>query len=151
MPVHRSWPMLDTPHFRCLHPDTDQSVYRMQLKPWASFGSNTHSLRDTFGSQLRNNCLPSLPCFALSPTCFAHAYASRRLTLGTRAGLEPQRGGKAVTVLPLVISRLHDKMKHSPATPQEYDGGNPTLLHAVMRERSEERRVGKECRSRWSP
>ena len=56
------------------------------------------------------------------------------ITLGTRAGLEPQRGGKAVTVLPLVISRLHDKMKHSPATPQEYDGGNPTLLHAVMRE-----------------
>tara|TARA_R110001583_G_C5654009_1_gene409018 strand:+ start:2671 stop:2772 length:102 start_codon:yes stop_codon:yes gene_type:complete len=25
-----------------------------------------------------------------------------RLTLGTRAGLKPQRGGKAVTVLPLV-------------------------------------------------
>ena len=56
------------------------------------------------------------------------------LTLGTRADLEPQRGGKAVTVLPLVISRLHDNRKYSHATPPEFDDGNPTLLHAVMHE-----------------
>ena len=29
--------------------------------------------------------------------------------------------------------------------------GVPALLRAVGAERSEERRVGKECRSRWSP
>ena len=74
---------------------------------------------------LSNNCLKKIN---------TQLFFLIRLTLGTRADLEPQRGGKAVTVLPLVISRLHDKMKHSPATPQEYDGGNPTLLHAVMRE-----------------
>src|SRR5256885_8718449 len=27
----------------------------------------------------------------------------------------------------------------------------PTILNAELKERSEERRVGKECRSRWSP
>ena len=29
--------------------------------------------------------------------------------------------------------------------------GNPALLRIVPYTRSEERRVGKECRSRWSP
>ena len=29
--------------------------------------------------------------------------------------------------------------------------GRQTLKHCATRERSEERRVGKECRSRWSP
>src|SRR5690554_6858456 len=60
--------------------------------------------------------------------------SSKCLTLGTRAYLEPQRGGKAVTVLPLVISRLHDNRIYSHATPPEFDDGNPTLLHAVMHE-----------------
>ena len=36
----------------------------------------------------------------------------------------------------------------------EYDGETPVLLHSgsiQTQKRSEERRVGKECRSRWSP
>ena len=31
------------------------------------------------------------------------------------------------------------------------DGGLPAVLFENFEERSEERRVGKECRSRWSP
>jgi hypothetical protein len=37
-----------------------------------------------------------------SEYCRTHPYSSH-ITLGTRAALEPQRGGKTVTVLPLVM------------------------------------------------
>src|SRR4026209_653985 len=33
----------------------------------------------------------------------------------------------------------------------DWHGLDPDVLHAAERRRSEERRVGKECRSRWSP
>ena len=41
--------------------------------------------------------------------------------------------------------------KLDPASTFEKDGFRETLLTMYSHTRSEERRVGKECRSRWSP
>src|SRR5438093_13626335 len=45
------------------------------------------------------------------------------------------------------------RVEGAPAAPTADDDGPDLLDHAVetVEERSEERRVGKECRSRWSP
>ena len=42
-------------------------------------------------------------------------------------------------------------IQHPKDLPDEIPGKGPNITYAGYRSRSEERRVGKECRSRWSP
>src|SRR5262244_2877671 len=43
----------------------------------------------------------------------------------------------------------HSNREEEPQSHERHDHGRTTVAH--QRKRSEERRVGKECRSRWSP
>src|SRR2546422_5080068 len=64
----------------------------------------------------------------------------------------------ALPILPVLIVDdnpvnrrvLHDLLLRWKMKPTVADGG-PAALRALADARSEERRVGKECRSRWSP
>ena len=51
----------------------------------------------------------------------------------------------ALTVLAIVVVFVHGKLNVG----IDFAGGTQVVVR--LRERSEERRVGKECRSRWSP
>src|SRR3712207_855392 len=72
----------------------------------------------------------------------------------------PNRGrrlGQAFVMareLPAAVAHLHVHYLHTPASVVRYAAlvtGRPWTFSAHAKDRSEERRVGKECRSRWSP
>ena len=46
---------------------------------------------------------------------------------------------------------VHALFEQAPTRYAERQGGYTRIVRTVSRRRSEERRVGKECRSRWSP
>ena len=48
-------------------------------------------------------------------------------------------------------SRIHKKRAENGVRAREMDTANNNTREKVLSIRSEERRVGKECRSRWSP
>ena len=52
--------------------------------------------------------------------------------------------------LPLPAERFARQRLHALAKVEGHHDGKPTVLFLCV-QRSEERRVGKECRSRWSP
>ena len=49
------------------------------------------------------------------------------------------------------LPKVNACMKQVVQMDVNYDNGGPHLYLGLMNSRSEERRVGKECRSRWSP
>ena len=66
-----------------------------------------------------------------------------------------ERFGKGEMQLPFVLQSA-EVMKSAVALLEPHmektdEGGKGTIVLATVRGRSEERRVGKECRSRWSP
>src|SRR2546427_13095799 len=58
--------------------------------------------------------------------------------------LQDARGGK-------VVAKSRKEMATAQAPAAKPSARNAAFLPVVQRSRSEERRVGKECRSRWSP
>src|SRR3712207_9232412 len=77
----------------------------------------------------------------------------RRLGLYVPGGLAPLLSSVVMNVVPAQIAGVESIAVTSP--PQRDNGGlpDPGVLAAcaLLGVRSEERRVGKECRSRWSP
>ena len=50
-----------------------------------------------------------------------------------------------------ILNYLNFHLVHGESLVLELPSGNPTDYTCCQHQRSEERRVGKECRSRWSP
>ena len=71
-------------------------------------------------------------------------------TLQIHAGLQPDEptGARGVAIYPTAAYRFKN-CDHAARLFELSEGGN--IYTRLQNPRSEERRVGKECRSRWSP
>ena len=61
------------------------------------------------------------------------------------------QGSRPEPIIHRVVNVWNDSGKHYYATKGDRNAGQRDEEKAIGEERSEERRVGKECRSRWSP
>ena len=89
----------------------------------------------------------------VSVTDNSREYAAA-LPFAIRRGLEAvglAAEGYAKKETPVDTGRLRNSMSHAVKDNAAYIGSNVEYCLPVEIGRSEERRVGKECRSRWSP
>src|SRR5258708_36688221 len=84
---------------------------------------------------------PNRTCRKNVPNIFLHHVRRDKIKRTTRISLVLLSDGASVTATGLDRRRLDLHADKTPRTPH----------HEIVAPRSEERRVGKECRSRWSP
>src|SRR3990167_910738 len=85
------------------------------------------------------------------------AFEESRLSLADIYDAEPCRISEQLDILVRVRSCGRDEsirrcsLKHAHQRAESFRPAEPAKERGLVKTRSEERRVGKECRSRWSP
>src|SRR5260221_6147700 len=90
---------------------------------------------------IRYHCVTGVQTCAL-PICFKSGDFQKAIDLGIKA--LPNSTAEEKSELNKIIGESYFNLK-------QYDKAIPYLVGYKGKKRSEERRVGKECRSRWSP